>query len=141
MASKKILSMKEKLIKTLALENRLQLKIYDASRKLAGDRWLVSLIARIEIPVSEVLEKHDPQVNVKELKDVLGEQIIFEQKRQKTFVDHKDKESAFKEACDVFLDSSLKYLSKETFPKQFILKTYKEKLKEASLINARKRME
>jgi len=133
--------MKEKLIKTLDLENGLQLEIYDASRNIAGDRWLVSLIARMEIPVSKVLEKNDPQVNVKELKYVLGERIIFEQKRQKTFVDHKEKESTFRKVCDVFIDSSLKYLSKETFPKQFILKTYKEKLKKASLINTHKHME
>jgi hypothetical protein len=133
--------MKEKLIKTLDLKNGLQLKIYDASRNLVGDRWLVSLIARMEIPVSEVLERNDPQENVKVLKDVLGERIMFEQKRQRLFVDIKDKENAFKEACDIFLGSSLKYLSNETFPKQFILRTYKEKLKKASLFSAGKSME
>jgi hypothetical protein len=133
--------MKEKLIKTLDLKNGLQLKIYDASRNLVGDRWLVSLIARMEIPVSEVLESNGPQKKVKELTDVLGERIMFEQKRQRLFVDIKEKESAFKEACDIFLGSSLKYLSKETFPKQFILKTYEEKLKKATLFRAANNME
>jgi len=39
--------MEEKLIKTLDLKNGLQLKIFNASRNLVGDRWLVSLIARM----------------------------------------------------------------------------------------------
>jgi len=32
--------MKEKLIKTMDLSNGMQLIFYDASRQLAGDRWL-----------------------------------------------------------------------------------------------------
>ena len=47
--------MKEKLIKTMGLENGMQLDFYDASRRLAGDRWLISLIVRMEIPVVEAL--------------------------------------------------------------------------------------
>ena len=129
------LNMKEKLIKTLELKNGLRLKIYDASRTMAGDRWLISLIARMEIPVTKVLEKNDshPKENANEIKDVLGERVIFEQKRDRIFVDIKEKDSVFKEMHDLFLGSSKDYLSRETFPKQFILKTYKEKMKKASL--------
>ena len=135
--------MKEKPVKTLDLNNGLQLKIYDASRNLAGDRWLVSLIARMEIPISEVMERNDPQPTeyVKELKDVLGARIMFEQKRQRIFVDAKEKENVFQEMYDIFIGSSLDYLSRETFPKQFILKTYKEKMKKASLFQAGKNTE
>jgi hypothetical protein len=127
--------MNEKLIKTLELKNGLQLKIYDASRTMAGDRWLVSLIARMEIPVTKVLEKNDsqPKENANEIKDVLGESVVFEQKRDRIFVDIKEKDSVFKEVLDLFLGSSLEYLSRETFPKKFILKAYKEKMKKASL--------
>ncbi len=127
--------MNEKLIKTLELKNGLQLKIYDASRTMAGDRWLVSLIARMEIPVTKVLEKNDsqPKENANEIKDVLGGCVIFEQKRDRIFVDIKEKDSVFKEVLDLFLGSSLEYLSRETFPKKFILKTCKEKMKKASL--------
>ncbi len=126
--------MKEKLINTLDLENGLQLKIYDASRNLVGDRWLVSLIARMEVPVHKMLEKDDPQpdVNPNEIKALLGDRIIFEQQRERIFVDVEEKESVFKEVYDMFVDSTLQYLSKETFPKHYILKKYKEQLKKAS---------
>ncbi len=129
--------MKEKLIKTIDLENGLQLNLYDGSRKLVGDRWLVSLIVRMDIPVTEALKKDSRQLteSIGEIKDVLGDSVLFEKKREKIFIDKTKKETAFKELCDMFLNSSLNYLSKEIFPKQYILKTYKEELKK-SLLNA-----
>jgi hypothetical protein len=35
--------MNEKLIKTIVLKNGLKLEIYDQSRKIAGNRWLVKV--------------------------------------------------------------------------------------------------
>jgi hypothetical protein len=130
--------MKEKLIKTLDLENGLQLNIYDASRKLVGDRWLVSLIVRMDVPVTEALKKdsRQPIVNINEIKDILGDSVLFEKKREKIFIDTDEKETASKELCDMFLNSSLNYLSKDIFPKQYVLKTYKEEVKKISLLNA-----
>jgi hypothetical protein len=130
--------MKEKLIKTLDLENGLQLNIYDASRKLVGDRWLVSLIVRMDVPVTEALKKDSRQSigNIIEIKNILGDTVLFEKKREKNFVDAAAKETVFKELCDVFLNSLLNYLSKDIFPKQYVLKTYKEEVKKISLLNA-----
>jgi predicted chitinase len=130
--------MKEKLIKTLDLENGLQLNVYDASRKLVGDRWLVSMIVRMDVPVTEALKKNSSESteNIDEIKDMLGDSVMFEKKREKIFIDKAKKETAFKELCDMFLNSSLKYLSKEIFPKQYILKTYKKEVKKISLLNA-----
>ncbi|HUT43159.1 MAG TPA: hypothetical protein VMW95_02390, partial [Desulfobacterales bacterium] len=112
--------MKEKLIKTIDLENGLQLNLYDGSRKLAGDRWLVSLIVRMDVPVTEVLKRNgrESMENLNEIKGMLGDSVMFEKKREKIFIDKTKKETAFKELCDMFLNSSLNYLSKEIFPKQ-----------------------
>jgi len=134
--------MKEKLIKTLDLENGLQLKVYDGSRELVGDRWLVSLIVRMDVPVTEALKKNsrEPMENIDEIKDMLGDSVLYEKKREKIFVDKTEKEKVFKELCDMFLNSSLNYLSKKAFPKQYILKTYKEEMKKKSLLNASKNL-
>ena len=134
--------MKEKLIKTLALENGLQLNVYDASRELVGDRWLVALIVRMDVPVTEALKENirESMENIDEMKDLLGDSVLYEKKREKIFVDKTEKETVFKELCDMFLNSSLNYLSKKVFPKQFILKTYKEKVKKKSLFNASKNL-
>ena len=120
--------MKSKLIKTIDLENGMQLNIFDCSRKLAGDRWLVTMIARIEIPVSEVLIQDGQQSkeSVNEIKKVLGEKVLFEQKRERIFVDETEKEAVFEEVYDFFLNSTLTYLSSEAFPKRYVLKKYRE---------------
>ena len=130
--------MKEKLIKTLDLENGLQLNVYDASRKLVGDRWLVSLIIRMNVPVAEALEENsrESMENIDEIKNLLGDSVLFENKREKIFVDTVEKEMVFKELFDLFMNSSLKYLSKGIFPKQYILKMYKEEMKKKSLLNS-----
>ena len=132
--------MKEKLIKTLDLENGLKLDVYDASRKLVGDRWLVSLIVRMDVPVTEALKTNGRQLteSIDEIKDMLGDSVLFEKKREKIFVDTAAKETVFKELCDMFLNSSLNYLSKEIFPKRYILKIYKEEVKKKSLLNTNK---
>jgi len=126
--------MKFKLIKTIDLENGMQLNIFDSSRKLAGDRWMVTMIARIEIPVSEVLIQDGQQSkeSVNEIKKVLGEKVLFEQKRERIFVDETDKETIFEEVYDIFLNSTLTYLSNEEFPKRYVLKKYREEVEKDS---------
>jgi len=126
--------MEEKLIKTIDLENGLQLKLYDASRKLAGDRWLVSLIARMEIPTSDSLLKEDvsSSLNIDEVRKVLGEKLLFEQKREKIFIDEKEKDEVMKEIQDSFLSSSLFYFSHSDFPQKYVLKKFNEKIKRDS---------
>ena len=126
--------MEEKLIKNIDLENGLELKLYDASRKLAGDRWLVSLIARMEIPISDSLLKEDvsPLLNVDEVRKVLGEKLLFEQKREKIFIDERKKDEVLKEIQDFFLSCSLSYFSHSDFPKKYILKEFNEKIKKES---------
>ncbi len=126
--------MEDNLIKTIDLENGLKLKLFDASRKLIGDRWLVSLITRIEIPINELLLKKDgaPLLNVDEVIKALGEKVFFEQKREKIFINDKEKDAVMKGIQDLFLSSSLLYLSRSDFAQKYILKRFNEKIKKDS---------
>ena len=126
--------MEDNLIKTIDLENGLKLKLFDVSRKLIGDRWLVSLIARIEMPINELLLKNDgfPLLNVDEVRKALGEKLLFEQKREKNFIDDKEKDEVMKRMQDLFLSSSLSYFSHSDFPQKYILKKFNEKIKKDS---------
>jgi hypothetical protein len=126
--------MKEKLIKTMDLENGMQLNFYDASRKLVGDRWMISLVVRMEIPVADVLIKDPDQStqSVNEIKSVLGENVLFEQKRERNFIDEAQKDEMFKELYDTFVNSTFVYLSNEAFPRKYIAKKYKEAVKKGS---------
>ena len=49
-----------------------------------------------------------------------------------------EKERMFKELCDMFLNSSLNYLSKDIFPTQYIIKRYEEEIKKISLLKSAK---
>ena len=126
--------MNEKLIKTMDLKNGIRLDFYDCSRRLAGDRWLVSLIVRMKIPVTEVFTHHDSSSTelVKEMRNLLGEGVLFEQKRERIFVDEDRKDEVFKELHDNFLNNTLHYLSNEKFPGRYVLKRYKEEVKKSS---------
>ena len=124
--------MKEKLIKTMDLENGMQLNFYDASRRLAGDRWLISLIVRMEIPVVEALinDEETSMDSMDEIKKVLGEKVLFEQKRDRIFVGESEKQTVFEETYNFFIESILGYLSNKAFPKRYVLKKYREKVEQ-----------
>ena len=128
--------MEEVLINTIDLENGLKLKLFDSSRKLAGDRWLVSLIARIEIPTNDSLPKEDgsSSLNFDEVIKVLGEKLVFEQKRERVYIDEKEKDEVLKEIQDSFLSASISYLSHSDFPEKYILKKFNEKVKKKLMV-------
>ncbi len=129
-----VLFMEEVLINTIDLENGLELKLFDNSKRLAGDRWLVSLIARIEIPTNDPLLKEDGSspLNFNEAISVLGEKLLFEQKRERIYIDEKEKDEVMKGIQDSFLSTSLSYLSRSDFPKSYLLKKFYEKIKKGS---------
>ena len=119
----------EILIKRIELKNGQILELYDASRKVAGDRWLVSLIARISIPTdSSLLNNVDLQVgDMEEIRNALGEKIVYEKKRARNFIDEGEKNEILEELMHSFINTSIAYLSNKKFPRNFILKMYQQK--------------
>ena len=126
--------MEEKLIQTVELKNRMKLTLYDCSRKLAGDRWLIKLIARMEIPISGMLfhRVFQSTETINEIKNTLGEKVFFEQKRERYFIDETEKETVFKELYDNFMQNTLNYLSHDAFPEKYVLKRFREKVEKDS---------
>lgn len=117
--------MKETLIKTIHLENRLTLNLYDASRKIAADRWIVSLIARIDIPVDP--EFIGDNENLNDMKHLFGNALTFEKRMDRHFIDTVDKDSQLKNLVTSFSSSTQLYLSHPKFPQKYILKQYADK--------------
>ena len=126
--------MNEKLINTIQLENRMQLDIFDCSRKLAGDRWLIKLVARMTIPISKAIfhSSSHPEEAINEIKSALGENVLFEQKRERIFIDKAEKEIVFNELYDSFISSTVDYLSNHAFPEKYVLKKFREKVEKQS---------
>ena len=91
------------LVKKIDLKSGLELEIYDVSRKLAGDRWYVGFIARVEIPITFLADHVDsPEVDMEKMKAVLGETVRFEQKRDRHYIDEKVKDTLLESLIDDF---------------------------------------
>ena len=110
--------MEEILIKSIKLENKLTIKLFDGSRKIAGDRWFVSLIARAEVPISMEFFKSGQKVEISidEIRSALGEYIVFEQKFEKNFVDETEKAKIINRQKESFISGILPYIGLPQFP-------------------------
>ena len=127
----------EKLIKTIELKNSRTLELYDASRKVASDRWLVQLIARIKISIdASLFDKADLSIiDMEDVRNALGAEITFEKKRERNFIDQKKKREVLEDLMNSFINTSIAYLSNNKFPGNFILNEYKKYKEKRSWYN------
>ena len=118
--------MEQTLIKSIELSNGLKLDFYDISRKLAGDRWYVGLIARIDIPLIDSLltNQHLSHYSAEEIRNTLGESVRFQQKRERHYIDEREKDDLLNDLMDSFIKRTLNYLSLPDFPGKYILKEF-----------------
>ncbi len=118
--------MEPSLIKTVELGNGLKLEFYDLSRKLAGDRWYVGVVARIDIPVTDslLMQPQFSPFSDQEIKAALGETVRFQQKQERHFIDELEKDAMLNRLMNSFIQSSLTYLSHPDFSTKFVLKEF-----------------
>jgi hypothetical protein len=104
----------------------LKLHFYDISRKLAGDRWYVGVIARIDIPLIDSLltNQHLSHYSVEEIRNALGESVRFQQKRERHYIDEREKDDLLNGLMNSFIKRTLNYLSLPDFPGKYILKEF-----------------
>jgi hypothetical protein len=118
--------MEQTFIKSIELSNGLKLDFYDISRKLAGDRWYVGLIARIDIPLIDSLltNQHLSHYSIEEIRNMLGKSVRFQQKRERHYIDEREKDDLLNDLMDSFIKRTLNYLSLPDFPGKYILKEF-----------------
>ena len=128
--------MNEKLIKTIVLGNGLILEIYDHSRKVAGDRWLVKMVAKVDIPIDYLTNNAcgSSKLNLQsdELKKFFDTCIRYEQKRERNFISEKEKDNVFDDLLTSFLKSSQAYLSHPDFPIRYATREYLKKKQQST---------
>lgn len=120
--------MPPKKIKSINFKNGLNVKLYDISRKLAGDRWYVGLLTQINIPLTDSLLNENllAPYSIEDIRNALGATVCFEQKRERHFIDEKEKQGQLNDLIDVFMKSYQTYLSHPDFPSRYVLKEYKK---------------
>ena len=127
--------MMEKLVKTIVLENGLILEIYDHSRKIAADRWLVKMVSKVDIPIDYLIRNaggsSQLNLNIDELRNFFNACIRYVQKRERNFINETEKDTVFDDLLTSFLKSSQAYLSHPDFPVRYAVREYL-KLKQRS---------
>ncbi|MES0349555.1 MAG: hypothetical protein ABUK19_02445 [Desulfobacteria bacterium] len=121
-------SMEERLIDKMELKNGLTLECYDHSRPVAGDRWLVSFEARIDVPVNaECLESPDSEnPSFDAIRKAVGERVTYSYEKSRHFIEETEKDKVFKGLKERFLETTLTYFSSAEFPRNIILSRYQE---------------
>ena len=118
--------MPKKLIETIALPNGLILELWDKSRPMAGDRWLISLLAKVEVPVlPEYFSTLDNgEQAYRDLLAAYGNPVIFTQEKTRHFVDEKDTKDVLAGLCQRFKVNLLSYLGNPRFALLYVMKKY-----------------
>ena len=120
--------MSGELFQTIKLANGLTLEIWNFSRILAGDRWLVSLEVRIEIPVeADYLESVPEKKKVLSLiEKTFGSNVTYRYKQERYFVSQDQKQAIFVGVLDTLKKNKLAYLSHPDFAKRLVLSKYRD---------------
>jgi hypothetical protein len=118
--------MPQKLIEKIALPNDLILELWDQSRPMAGDRWLVSLLARVEIPIlpDYFSNLDDGKQAYQDLVAACGDPLVFTQEKVRHFVDEGETKEVLMALCKRFKDNLLSYLGNPKFASLYIMKKY-----------------
>ncbi len=120
--------MQEKLIDKITLENGLTLELFDRSRRVAGDRWLVRFVAHIDVEIRpEYFEgEHTRELSFEEIRAAVGEKATYSYEKQKNFVAEPEKDETVKGLKEDFLEATLAYLSGPDFARKLILAEYQK---------------
>lgn len=130
--------MTQQLLEQTTLNDGHKMHLFDTSRKLSDDRWTVSLLVEIEIPVVNSLFKQGKILTegLIKIKEVIGDQVVFKKTTERFFVDQTLKQQVMDQLLADFKQNILVYLNHPDFAYKFVLKTYSEKNK--NLLNSPK---
>ncbi len=129
--------MDQRLVEELTLANGLQICFYDCSRRIAGDRWYVKLLARIPVKIDE---ERFVQLGGKpglyaEFLEATGGTPSFELHKERNFIDEREKDAVFEAILTRLKEHALNYLSHESFADKFLKKEIKSFLEKRTWYN------
>ncbi len=125
-----------RLVENIALSNGLEIEIYDYSKKVAGDRWFVGFMARVPVVIKkEHFEnalrndnKYAAQISelFDEFKEKYGRVIYFEIKKERNFIDQRERDELWEGIFNNFKLHILNYMKHKDFEQRFMNRRIKE---------------
>jgi hypothetical protein len=116
------------LIEEIRLPNGLVAEIWDGSRMIAADTTTVVVVVKIPVTVKE--EYFEDPADCRKTAKVFGSPIVYEYRNERSFVAAGEREALFDEFLANFKKDVLPYVSKEQFPRRFVLSKYQEIMKD-----------
>jgi len=110
------------LVEEIPLPNGLTVEVWDESISIAADTTKVVLLIRARVVLQPSYFAKAEQYE--KVKAILGTEIVFEYKKERTFVRNKERNAVFQELLDNFKENSLPYLGRPIFPRSFALSKY-----------------
>ena len=111
-----------KLAEQILLPNGLIVEAWDKSILIAVDTMRVKLLIKIKVELQQSYFNKTEHFEL--VRKILGPDIFFEYRKERSFVNNKEKYTVFQELLNSFKKNSLPYLSKSTFPRDFALSKY-----------------
>jgi len=116
------------LFEEIILPNGLVAEIWDGSRLIAADTTTVVLVVKIPVVLKE--EYFEDPAACRKTARVFGSPLVYEYRNERTFITVGEREALFNEFLANFKKDVLPYLSKDHFPKRFVLSKYQEMIKD-----------
>ncbi len=116
------------LCEEIRLPNGLVAEVWDLSRMIAADTATVVVVVKVPVVVKE--EYFDDPSACRKTIRVFGSPLVFEYRNDRAFVPAGQREAVYGELLGGFKKDALPYISKEHFPKQYILSKYREMMKD-----------
>ena len=110
------------LVEEISLPNGLTVEVWDESISIAADTTKVALLIRARVALQPSYFAKAEQYE--KARTILGPEIVFEYRKERTFVRNRDRKAIFQELLDNFKENSLPYLGRPIFPRNFALSKY-----------------
>ncbi|WP_320044446.1 hypothetical protein [uncultured Desulfobacter sp.] len=106
------------------------LEVFDYSRKIGADAWVVIMTAIMKIPVERSLFTSQP-LSDNEFDDILntlGSPIEYRYRLERNMIMDHEKDSVLENLVNTFLENTGKYVANPKFPEKLALKAYRDRV-------------
>lgn len=111
------------------LDNGVEIVLYDRSRVMAGDRWVIDLHCEACIPIYDsywdTVAREDQQI-LAGIKKKLGNMLVQTFTKKRTFIAEEEREQLLQELVKQAHGGMLEYLRKPNFPIRLFEKRYRD---------------
>ncbi len=110
------------------LANGVVIRFYDESRRVAGDRWQVTVRYDVVVSVSETfwsLVSGEPEL-IEEIRAALGAEIVLTNVNERNFISEDEKEALVAEIVSRIRNNIFGYLADPEFPECYFKRCFKE---------------